>query len=356
MIVDRSGKLLGLLALGLGWSLATFAELTPKTTATDPEAPARTLTPYEECLINITKTASNVLPVSQLRNYCSAETRGEDSIETNLTPLQRRIALEQFSMNNPFSLLPHRPNYILPVTYVQYPNEDYIDPAEGGLQNIEVQFQLSLKVILIDGIYRDFGNLSFAYTARSFWQAYNLELSSPFRDTNHEPELIVALGSGWEIAGFRNVGNALSLNHQSNGRAGEDSRSWNRIIFQTIWEKDRFAMAFRPWYRIPSPEARYPGDPLGDDNPDIEHYLGHFDLNLAYGGDAQRFSIMVRNNMEFDDNFNNNKGAIEAAWSFPVNNRVRGRLNYFEGYGESLIDYDNYSRSIGLGIELSGWL
>ena len=311
-----------------------------------------TLTPYQQCILNIAESASNVLSVAQLRNYCSADTRGEDTFDGHSTPLQRRIALEQFSMNNPFSLLPHRPNYILPLTYTQYPNDDYIDPGEGGLQNIEVQFQLSLKVVLIDGIYRDYGNLSFAYTARSFWQAYNLQLSSPFRDTNHEPELILSLGSRLELGSFRNAGNALSINHQSNGRGGEDSRSWNRVIFQTLWENGPVAIVFRPWYRIPSPETRYPGDPLGDDNPDIQHYLGHFDVNVAYAAGKQRYSLMVRNNLEFDDN----KGAVELAWSFPFNNRVRGRLNYFEGYGESLIDYDNYSRSVGLGIELSGWL
>lgn len=340
----------------LGWLLSLF--LAPLTWAGDRPSGEATdnsnggLRPYEQCILNVAESASNVLSVAQLRNYCSAETRGEESFDTHRTPLQRRIALEQFSMNNPFSLLPHRPNYILPLTYIQYPNDDYIHPDEGGLQNLEVQFQLSLKVVLIDGLYRDYGSLSFAYTARSFWQAYNLELSSPFRDTNHEPELILALGSGLELGSFRNVGNALSLNHQSNGRGGEDSRSWNRVILQTLWENGPVALALRPWYRIPSPEPRYPGDPLADDNPDIQHYLGHFDLNLVYAAGKQRYSLMVRNNLELDEN----RGAVELAWSFPVNNRVRGRLNYFEGYGESLIDYDNYSRSIGLGIELSGWL
>lgn len=316
------------------------------------ERTEESLTPYEQCILNMSESASNLLSIAQLRNYCSADFRGEDVFDADNTPLQRRIALEQFSMNNPFSLLPHRPNHLMPLTYTHYPNSDYIDPGEGTLQSIEVQFQLSLKVVLINGIYRDYGNLAFAYTAQSFWQAYNLELSSPFRDTNHEPELILTLGSGLELGPLRNVGNALSFNHQSNGRGGEDSRSWNRIIFQTLWESGPVVMALRPWYRIPAPEPSYPGDPIGDDNPDIQHYLGHFDLNVAYAAGEQRYALMLRNNLEFDDN----KGAAELSWSFPINNRVRGRLNYFEGYGESLIDYDSYSRSIGLGIELSGWL
>lgn len=311
------------------------------------------LSVFQECVLRLSESASNVLTVGQLRSHCSERVRTQDpdSEGRTRTPLQRRIELEQFSLNNPFSLLPHRPNYLLPVTYTQYPDKEYLNQGEGRLQNIEVQFQLSLKVVLLDGLYRDAGSLSFAYTTRSFWQAYNIDLSSPFRETNHEPELILALGSRYEFGGFRNVGNAISLNHQSNGLSDDDSRSWNRVIFQTIWERGRYAIALRPWYRIPSPEERYPGDPLGDDNPDIQDYMGHFDLNLAYAGSVNQYTLMVRNNLSRD-----NKGALQLGWSFPLNERVRGRLHYFEGYGESLIDYDSYSRSLGIGFELSGWL
>lgn len=308
------------------------------------------LTPYEECMLQVIESASNVLSASQLRNYCSLESRTGDGVSGDESPLRRRIALEQFSVNNPFSLLPHRPNYLLPLAFSTDPNPN--TDNENELQPIEVEFQLSLKVVILESLYQDYGTLSFAYTTRSFWQAYNFDLSSPFRETNHEPELIMALGSRFELGGLRNIGNALSLNHQSNGLGGEDSRSWNRIIFQTIWERDRWAFAFRPWLRIPAPEERYPGDPLGDDNPDILDYMGHFDLNIAYGGDTHQFALTVRNNLRADPN----RGAAELSWSFPVNQRLRGRLQYFHGYGENLIDYDRFNQSLGLGLELNGWL
>lgn len=339
------GETTGVEDSGIGGESEAEAE-----TGAEAEPEPIVLTPYEQCMLQLIESASNVISASELRNYCSLESRTGSGVSVDETPLRRRIALEQFSLNNPFSLLPHRPNYLLPIAFSTDPNPN--TQGEDELQPIEIEFQLSLKVVILDGLYRDYGSLSFAYTSRSFWQAYNFDLSSPFRETNHEPELIFALGSQIELGGLRNIGNAISLNHQSNGLSGEDSRSWNRVIFQTIWERDRWAFALRPWLRIPAPEERYPGDPLGDDNPDIIDYMGHFDLNVVYGGDTHQFALMMRNNVQADPN----RGAAEFSWSFPINERVRGRLQYFHGYGENLIDYDRFNQTLGLGFELSGWL
>lgn len=319
----------------------------------DSEPEPRTLTAFEECLIRLTQSASNVLSAGNVRNYCASEAReqGEDA-QSSETPLQQRREMERLVLNNPFSLLPHRPNYLMPVNYTTFRNESYLSAGEGGFQPVEIQFQLSLKVVVVDGLIGDHGTLAFAYTSKSFWQAYNFELSSPFRETNHEPELLIDFANDTELLGFRNVSNGLSFNHESNGRGGEDSRSWNRVIFQTQWERDRVNLTFRPWLRIPAPEPRFEGDPLADDNPDILDYLGHFDLTLAYVGEYNNFWLRGRNNLDWDTN----RGALEAGWTFPLSDRLRGRVHYFEGFGESLIDYDKRSRTVGVGFQFSGWL
>jgi phospholipase A1 len=59
---------------------------------------------------------------------------------------------------------------------------------------------------------------------------------------------------------------------------------------------------------------------------------------------------MLRNNLRSD-----NKGAGELRWSFPLNERIRLMVKYFNGYGESLVDYNAYTESIGIGFQFSEW-
>ncbi|PTY38282.1 hypothetical protein BGP77_13025 [Saccharospirillum sp. MSK14-1] len=308
---------------------------------------------FEQCLIRLTQSASSSLSAGNVRNFCAREAREQGQpAQTSDTPLQQRREMERLVLNNPFSLLPHRPNYLMPFNYSKFRDSSNLVPGEGDYQPVEIQFQLSLKVIVVDGLIGDHGDLAFAYTGKSFWQAYNFELSSPFRETNHEPELILTFANDFEFLGFTNVSNSVGLNHESNGRSGDESRSWNRVILQTQWERDRLHFDFRPWYRIPAPEPRFEDDPLADDNPEILEYLGHFDTTLTWVGEYNTIWLTGRNNLELDVN----RGAIEAGWTFPISDHIRGRVHYFDGYGESLIDHKKRSQTLGIGFQFSGWI
>lgn len=264
----------------------------------------------------------------------------------------RRVVQKQSLLDDPFGIAPHKPNYFLPAVYIDKPNQNpFTDVYAEPLQHTELQFQISLKATLAKGVILGKGQLVAGYTNRSFWQAYSSENSRPFRETNHEPELILNFASDWQIFGVTNTANSVAFNHQSNGQSGDLSRSWNRIMFQTTWERSNFAFSVRPWYRIPDSEEEFVGDPSGDDNPDITDYLGNFDFQSAYSTSNHTVSLMLRNNLE-----SNNRGAVEVGWSFPVSSKLRGYIKYFNGYGESLIDYNAATESLGFGVEMNDWL
>jgi phospholipase A1 len=242
----------------------------------------------------------------------------------------------------------HESNYLLAGAYnFQGWSSSLYEEASSkniSFDNIEVQFQLSIKTPLaIDLFDKDIGIFA-AYTMRSFWQAYNSDISSPFRETNHRPEVWIQSEHDWELFGIKNTLNVFGVVHQSNGQVAELSRSWNRLFAGFLFEKDQFALYLKPWIRISESEDT-------DDNPDITDYLGHGEIHLAYKRNNHVFSLMSRNNLE--SGFS--RGAVKFGWSFPLFNYdyIKGYIQYFSGYGESLIDYDSYVNRLGVGILLT---
>ncbi|MDH3219008.1 MAG: phospholipase A [Gammaproteobacteria bacterium] len=267
-----------------------------------------------------------------------------------------RIERERAVQDNRSVLLAHKRNYLLPLTYAWQPNDDVFEAGSADfgakLDNLEFQFQLSIKATVAEALFTDGDALLVAFTVKSFWQAYNREISAPFRETNYEPEIFWITPVPWEILGGDATLFALGLSHQSNGRSLPFSRSWNRIYGSVIWERRRFVFNFKTWWRIPEDEKDDPLDPEGDDNPDIEDFLGNFEFNVAYRKYDQEVSVMLRNNLDRDSN----RGAIQIDWTFPLQRRFRGYVQYFNGYGESLIDYNADIERFGIGILLSDLL
>ena len=114
-----------------------------------------------------------------------------------------------------------------------------------------------------------------------------------------------------------------------------------------LFERGNWALAVKPWLWV-SP------DKASSDNPDIDDYMGHGELRLVYGNNGHVFSAMMRNQLEsgFD------RGAAELSWSFPVFSYpyLKGYIQYFHGYGESLIDYNHKVNRLGIGISVTDWL
>ncbi|QKX18780.1 phospholipase A [Microbulbifer sp. YPW1] len=281
----------------------------------------------------------------QLAGREPVSTRGDsDSLAPQGTiPLvSDRIQAVRDAVNNPFSLASHKANYVLPIAYRDISEELFAAENRYGMQTVEpaeVQFQLSLQVPLWSGFLGADSFLSAAYTNRSFWQAY--AQSGPFREINHEVELLATWTSNWHILGFRNVVSQAGISHQSNGRSGAYSRGWNRVFVDFTFENGGYFVGIKPWYRLST-------DPDAGRGPDLDDHFGNFELSGGYRSGGYTSSIKVRNNLS-----SQNYGAIELNWKFPITTRVRGFVKYFDGYGESLIDYSVRVRTLGIGFELA---
>lgn len=303
------------------------------------------------CLMRKLSAATDAVTIGELRAACAAETTALQAPEaTGEVPpiLSQRLAAERDTFNNRYAITPHRANYVLLGSYSQRrpSNAAFSSDGDGSdrAQKIESKFQLSVKVPLRLGALEDVGDFFAGYTQRAFWQIYNQGASAPFRETNYEPELWFSRVVNQPVLGWNLSSFSLGLNHQSNGRGGPLSRSWNRVFGSAAFEHGGIAVVVRPWWRIP--ERRE-----SDNNPDITHYLGYFDLSVLGHYGENVFDLMLRNNLKLQ----RNRGAMQLGWSFPLTPKLKGYVQWFYGFGESLVDYKVRQNALGAGVQLLDW-
>ena len=261
--------------------------------------------------------------------------------------LSRMWQLDDESRRHRFAIMPYRQNYLLPYTYNFAQEKKTYEAANPGteIQDAEAKFQISLKMKLWEDILGTNMDLWAAYTQVSFWQVYNTEFSSPFRETNYEPEILLNYRTDADLFGLlRNRFIQVGLNHQSNGRGNPLSRSWNRFVANFGFERGDFNFLVKTWARIPEGESR-------DDNPDITSYLGYGEVWAGTVWRDYHLVLMFRNNLRFGEN----RSALQAEVSFPLLEHLNGYVQYFAGYGESLIDYNHSTNRIGVGVMVKDW-
>src|SRR5688572_14682645 len=158
------------------------------------------------------------IAAERLRCYDIAS--GRIDAARDRTVWQQQLAEDR--QREPFDLTTHRPNYIV-MSRLEEPPRAFgrVQPYDRN----ELKFQLSLKA-KVSSLPGD-NDLWVAYTQDSYWQVLNAEISRPFRETNHEPEIYVTLRSRDNPYGLRAT--SIGVVHQSNGQGGPTSRSWNRI-------------------------------------------------------------------------------------------------------------------------------
>ncbi len=268
------------------------------------------------------------------------------------TPLSLAYDLDKNSERGIWTVRPYRPTYVMPLFYTFDPNLNPSSPSQenepftsNDIRNTELKFQLSLKTKVAEDLFNTNADLWFGYTQESHWQVYNEDNSRPFRATDYQPEVFLTqpVTANLPFGGrLRMLG--VGAIHHSNGKSDPISRSWNRAYLMAGAEWGKLSVIPRIWARVNNE------DESSEDNPDIEDFMGYGDVKFLYDlPNQQSLSGTLRYNP------GTNKGAAQIDYIYPLTKNVNGFVQVFQGYGESIVDYNYENTSIGFGIVLNDW-
>ena len=271
------------------------------------------------------------------------------------TPLSLAYDLDKNSQQGLWSARPHNANYFLPLYINGKPNRAPHTPTQvaeaqsaNQMRTPELKFQLSLKTKALQNLFGTDADLWVGYTQQSHWQVYNEDHSRPFRAHDYEPEVFMTQPVAADLPfGGRLRMLGVGAVHHSNGESNPWSRSWNRAYLMAGAEFGKLTVVPRVWTRM----LKNDSGARPDDNPDILDYYGYGDVKFLYQLDrGKNVSGLVRYNPA------TGKGALQIDYVHPIGRGISGYVQIFQGYGQSLIDYNHEATSIGFGVMLSDWM
>ena len=270
------------------------------------------------------------------------------------TPLSLAYDLDKNSERGTWTVRAYRPTYVMPLFYTFDPNLSPSTPTRpqpekpftsNDTRNTDLKFQLSLKTKVAEDLFNTNADLWFGYTQESHWQVYNEDNSRPFRATDYQPEIFLTqpVTANLPFGGRLRMLGAGAIHH-SNGQDDPLSRSWNRAYVMAGAEWGKLSVIPRFWLRVNNENDS------SEDNPDIEDFMGYGDIKFLYDLPSQQsLSGTLRYNP------GTNKGAAQIDYIYPLSKNVNGFVQVFQGYGESIVDYNYENTSIGFGIVLNDW-
>ena len=265
----------------------------------------------------------------------------------NSKSLSELWELDDDHQRGTFILTSYKPIYITAAKFSTNPNEfpqaensDKVLDEPSSLNAVESKFQISLKTKIFHGMFDGRMDLWMGYSQTAYWQIYNTERSRPFRELNYQPEIIANFPVKFPILGFETKMIGAAIIHESNGQSDPISRSWNRIAFHAAFEKGNWQVMLKPWIRI--------GSKI-DDNENISDYIGRGEADITYDWGRQRFRAIARHSLNLGDK---SRGSLQLNWSFPIFENFNGHFQLFDGYGETLIDYNHRQTTFGIGVSL----
>jgi phospholipase A1/A2 len=189
--------------------------------------------------------------------------------------------------------------------------------------------------------------LQFAFSQRSIWDITGT--SSPFYDTSYMPELFyeslapVSAKKG----GLTWLGYQAGYKHESNGRDGPVSRSLNTLFVQPVFSIG----TLESWHLIVAPRLfTYIGE-LGDNN-DLKDYRGYGQLRLVIGKTSGPSLMYTGIAGQHWNHFTTQLDLTMPVRTHVLNFETFLLVQYFNGYGESLLSYRDKSETVRAGFSL----
>jgi outer membrane phospholipase A len=229
-------------------------------------------------------------------------------------------------------------------------------PSDREKSTNQVKFQLSFKFDLLPN--EGPCGFFFGYTQLALWKVW--AYSAPLDDINYNPQFFFVYGAKdldgnrkpARVGAFNFLWARLGVEHESNGKEGPDSRSWDRLFVSA-----RFAMWFGGrgiFYFTLEPKAWLPR--MGGGNPDLADYIGYGQLTTELGWHS------VLQNGHWQDLMLGlflRKGTVGSRGTLQLTLQYRPPWfipslslygQAFFGYGETLLHYNERTTAFRIGI------
>lgn len=206
---------------------------------------------------------------------------------------------------------------------------------KANKHNTNVKFQISVAQKLTRSTLPWHTYLYLFYTQKVFWNV--LERSLPMTDLNFNP----GIGLAKPLFSYdRYIGKLIfQIEHESNGKDGSGSRSWNRIsLGANILVDNNLSVHGKGWIPIID----------GGENKDILDYYGIFQVGTSYLSDNRRFcaSVILMKRRGWNLNYNT---IVELSYKVGRWQNQSLFLQYYNGYGEGLLDYNKFRSQLRVG-------
>ena len=203
-------------------------------------------------------------------------------------------------------------------------------------ENSNVKFQISISQRLTKSTLPLGTYLYLFYSQKVFWNI--LENSMPMTDLNFNPGIGLAKPLFVKNKFIGKV--ILCVEHESNGRDGDASRSWNKVsLGANIMIDPNLMVHGKVWIPIVD----------GQNNKDILDYSGIYQVGLQAFSTNRRFNCSVTLTKRRGWNLNYNT-VVELAYRLWKRDNQYLFMQYYNGYGEGLLEYNKFHSQLRVGI------